>query len=197
MSGRGRPGREPTAAERKKVKDYIGKRASQRVIAAALERSIPNLRKYFAAELGLEKKSGPADAPITITAQQQADVTLMAACKEPRARIAKAIGVTEDQLVKYFAEELERGGARYRLKTLQRLDRMANVGSLSAIGKLAALTAPEAEAQDTSDAPAAAAAAGYVGKKATAKAEAAQAVAAGGKFAPRTPRLASVDGRKV
>jgi hypothetical protein len=193
MASRGRPAREPTTAERKRVRAFVADGAAQRLIAAALQRSLPNLRKYFAAELGLEKKSAAA-APITITAQMRADVALMAACGEPHERIAKAIGVGSDDLAKYFAEDLESGAARYRLKTLQRLERLAELGSLNAVGKLAALTSPAAADASKKAAPAA----GYVGKKATAKADAAAAVAAGGKFAPRPgPRLAVVGGKPV
>jgi len=191
MAGRGRPGREPTAAEREKVKDFIAQGASQRLIAAALERSVPNLRKYFAVELGLEKKSGPVEPPFKVTAQMREDVALMAACNEPPARIARAIGVSPEHLVEFFTEDLELGAARYRLKTLQRLDKLAGIGSLGATSKLAALTS------QTGDAPVSPASPGYVGKKAAAKAEAAEAAAAG-KFAPRgAPRLAAVDGKAL
>lgn len=192
MSGRGRPGREPTPAERKKVKEFIAERASQRVIAAALERSVPNLRKYFAAELGLEKKSGPEEPPFKITAQMREDVALMAACNEPRGRIAKAIGVGDEDLQRFFAEDLEIGAARYRLKTLQRLERLADTGNLGATKQLTSLTAGSADAADSGSAP------GFVSKKAAAKAEADATVAGGGRFAPRSPpRLATVSGKPV
>jgi hypothetical protein len=193
MSGRGRPAREPTAAERKKVREFIGEGASRRVIAGALGVSVPTLRKLFATELGLEKKSGQVEAPFKITEQMRADVALMAACNEPRGRIAKAIGVSDEDLARFFAEDLEIGAARYRLKALNRLDLLAQAGSLGAANKLAAMTSPAEEGTPASASP--------VGKKAAARADAADMAASGGKFAPRAapgaPRLAVSNGRPI
>jgi hypothetical protein len=157
------------------------------VIAAAVGRSVPNLRKFFAVELGLENKS--AAAPVKITAQMRDDVALMAACGEPQARIAKAIGVGEADLAKHFAADLEAGAARYRLKVLRRLEDQADK-NLGALTKLAALTAPGSDGADTSS--------GYIGKKVAAKADAEAAIGAGSKFAPRSaPRLAAVNGEAI
>ncbi len=192
MSGRGRPAREPTAAERKKVKEFIGEGASQRVVAKALGISVPTLRKLFATELGLQKKPASDVATFKITQQMRDDVALMAACNEPRGRIAKAIGVSVEDLVKHFAEDLETGAARYRLKVLNRLDLLAAAGSLGAANKLAVMTSPAPEAGP------AGAATPPIGKKAEARAKADAVVAAGGRFAPRErPRLAAVDGAAV
>lgn len=156
--------------------------ASQRVIGLALGRSAPNLRKFFALELGLENKAGSETPSFKITAAMRQDVAMLAACNEPQELIAKAIGVSEDQLVQFFTEELEGGASRYRLKSLHRLEKLADGGNPSAIRQLVALTA----SAEATRAPAP----GYVGKKATAAADAETAVAEGGKFAPRqAPRL--------
>jgi hypothetical protein len=192
MSGRGRPAREPTAAEREKVKEYKASGASQRVTAAALGRSVPSLRKYFAAELGLERK-GPREPPFKITAQMRDDVALMAAFKEPRGVIAKAIGVSVEDLEEFFADDLQTGAARVRLETLRKVKTLADLGAIGAVNKMAAMTAPAPEpaAADAPGAP--------TGKKAEAAARAAAAAQAGGKFAPRRPppRLAVVGGKRV
>jgi hypothetical protein len=192
MAGRGRPPREPSAQERKRVRELVAEGASQRVIAVAIGRSIPNLRKFFATELDLEKKTNPDEAPFKITPAMRADVALMAACNEPHARIARAVGVGEDDLAKYFDDDLQSGAARFRLKTLTRLETLANAGGLGAARALASLTAPTAS--DTGAAPGPA---GYVSKKAAAKADAAAIVNAGGKFAPRRAPGAAPAGGKL
>lgn len=187
---RGRPAREPTPAEQERVKELVAEGASQRLIGAALGRSAPNLRKFFALELGLEKKAGSEDAPpFKITAAMRRDVAMMSACNEPAARIAKAIGVSEAHLDRFFTEDLERGAARYRLKSLHRLEKLADSGNLGAARQLVALTSPGQAPR---------ARPGYVGKKASALADADAAVAEGGKFSPRAaPRLAAVGGKQV
>jgi hypothetical protein len=170
----------------------LAEKASQRLIAAALGRSVPNLRKFFAAELELEIKSAAKIAPFRITPQMRDDVALLAACREPSARIAKAIGVSCEDLEAYFSEELGAGAARYRLKTLRLLTKMAERGVVGAANRLANLTEALGDATEPG------ATSGYVGKKAAAKADADAAVSDGGRFAPRaTPRLAAVNGKPV
>lgn len=170
------------------MREFIAEGASQRVIAVALGRSVPNLRKFFAVELGCEKNTGPETPPFKITARMREDVSLMAACNEPRSRIAKAVAVSEAHLEKFFAEDLEIGAARYRLKTLRRLETLADTGNLGATKQLAAITSASAGEKSS----------GYVSKKATAQADADAAMSAGGKFAPRAaPRLAVVGGKPV
>lgn len=189
---RGRPAREPTASERERVRELAGKGSSRTLIAAALGRSVPNLRKYFAEELAPEKNSPPSAQPAAwITTEMRDDVALMAAGGEPHGSIARLIGVSEEDLARHFAHELANGRAHHRLAALRRLERLARGGSVAAARKLADMTAPPPEAQ-APDRPA------QSGKKAAQKAEAHKAVAGGGKFAPRTaPRLATVGGKPV
>lgn len=192
MGKRGRPTNEPTEEVRAKVKELLQEGASQRVIAAAVEMSLPTLRKYFHSELFSGKKIKEAPKPeFKITGTMREDVELMAACNEPIDRIARAIGCSADQIGVLFSEELSAGAARYRLKTLKRLDRLADAGTIGAAKQLEALTAaPDSGEQAPQRG------ASYVGKKAAAKADADAAVAAGGKFAPRSAPRIAVDNTK-
>src|ERR1043166_126448 len=70
MSKRGRPTREPTEAEREKVRELAKNGSPVSDIAKLPRRSVPNLRKYFSLELFAEKKTkaDAVDDPFNVTA---------------------------------------------------------------------------------------------------------------------------------
>lgn len=194
MAKRGRPTREPTAAEREKVKELQGEGAPISDIARLLKRSVPNLRKYFSLELKTGKQIAAKNSPLPfkITDAVREKVALYIGCKMMPEDVARAIGVTLEQLQGHFGEELQTGAARARAKVLDSLsDQMAS-GMVGATNRLEVLTAITDGENAVANAP------GYTGKKAAAKVAASQAVAAGGKFAPRpAPRLVAQGGTRV
>lgn len=193
MAGkRGRPSREPTEAEREKVKQLVEVGTPIADIAKLLSWSVPTLRKYFSRELFSGKKIKPAST-FKPSVLHREKVIRYVGCKMRTEDVARAIGCTEEDLLEHFAEELATGHAQARAQVIDSLfDQMAD-DVTSATNRLEALTAFSSDPESgSSSAP------GYVGKKVAARAIADAAVAEGGKFAPRNaPRLVVSGGKTV
>lgn len=195
MAKRGRPSKEPTAADKAKVKDLLGKKVPQKDIAAIMGMTEPTLRKYFKDEFFSRKKITPPSREVTEAGREKVKLYLGYGMEpEDIALVLGYIGPDEYECFKSdYALELRIGRAVTRAQTIDRLDQQSRGGLIGATSKLEALSRP----MPTKDGPAAPAAE-YVGKKAAAKADAAAAVAGGGKFAPRgAPRLVASGGKPV
>lgn len=197
MAKRGRPSRGPSAEDKAKVAELLEKKLPQADIARIIGISVPTFRKYFHEELFSGKKIAAPPLPSrTVTDAQREKVKLYLGYGMSPEDIALAIGYTgEGEFESFrsdFAIELRIGKAVTRAETIDRLVNQSKGGLIGATTKLEALSRP------ASDKDGAAPAAEYVGKKAMAKADAAAAVAGGGKFAPRGgPRLVASGGRPV
>lgn len=198
MAKRGRPPKEPTPEQRAKVADLLAKKVPVTDIAAIFQMSAPTLRKYFRDEFFTGKKIASKSAPSreVTDAQREKVKRYLGYGMEPE-DIALAIGYhgegEYDNFRSDFAHELHIGRANTRAETIDLLIKQSEAGLIGATTKLEALSRP----MPTKDGPAAPAAE-YIGKKNAAKADAQAAVAAGGKFAPRSgPRLAAVNGSPV
>ena len=196
MTKRGRPAKEPTAEDRAKVADLLAKKVPQQDIAAIMGMTKPTLRKYFHNEIFSGKKIVLPSRDVTDAGREKVKLYLGYGM-EPE-DIALVLGYTGlDELENFksdYAFELRIGRAVTRAQTIDRLDQQSRGGMIGATSKLEALS----RAMPTKDGPAAAPAAEYVGKKAAAKADAAAAVAGGGKFAPRgAPRLVASGGKPI
>lgn len=183
MTKRGRPSREPTKDEREKVEQLAGNSAPVADIARALKRSIPNLRKYFRKELISGKKSAaPKTAlPFKVTKVHREKVVRYIGARMSPQDVAYVLDCTVEQLEEHFAEEIKRGGAKYRAKVIDNLDAQMEEGLVGATNRLEAMTAiPEG----------AAAPGAHLGKKAAADAVARAAAGGGNRFAPpAAPKL--------
>jgi hypothetical protein len=173
MAKRGRPANEPTAEERKKVKELVADKAPLADIAKLMGRSIPTLRKYFSKELFSGKKIPAAD-DLKVTAHMRVKVERYIGCKMPPDQVAKVLGVTVEQLEAHFPEELATGQAKCRAKVIDALHDQMGEGVAAATKTLEAITAI----------PDGAPVAPGMGKKAAAEAAAAAAAGGGGRFAP-------------
>lgn len=199
MAGkRGRPSKEPTEAEREKVKELVRVETPIADIAKLLNRSVPTIRKFFSRELFSEKKIKKSGSTFVPTAAHREKVARYIGCKEKIVDVARVIGCTEDELKEHFAEEIAVGRAKARAMVLDAyFDQMAD-GITGATNRLEALTAPVLDDQGKGTGVPSPTPSGYVGKKFAAARAADAAVAAGGKFAPRgAPRLAVVGGKAV
>lgn len=191
MANRGRPSRPPTDAERDKIKALVELNAPIADIAKAVERSVPNLKKYFAALLIFPKKNKPG-SNFNPTQAQREKVILYIGCKMSPADVARVIGCTEDELKIHFENEVSTGRAKYRAKVLDKLDVQMDAGTVGATNRLEALTVildPESKE------PGADRIGPNVGKKAAGAAAASAAAKSGGTFAPPAPPRLVVDNR--
>ncbi|MDE1914730.1 MAG: hypothetical protein KGJ57_17475 [Sphingomonadales bacterium] len=199
MSKRGRPTKEPTAEDKAKVADLLAKKVPIEDLAKMFSLSKPTFRKYFHNEIFAGKKiSGPPKPSREITEAAREKVKLYLGYGMEPEDIALVLGyVGPDEFDSFKGDyhlELRIGRAVTRAQTIDRLDKQSQAGLIGATTKLEALSRP----MPTKDGPAAAVPTEYVGKKAAAKADAAAAVASGGKFAPRAaPRLVASGGKPV
>lgn len=139
---------------------------TQSELAAALNISVPTLRKAFAAELRARTPSAspqstlfalpeapalppPPPAPsappartgrprYAANARDQARLQLMLAAGEPLASVALSLGVSEPTLRRAYAREIETAAAVKRAEVLERLDRQSRAGSTAATKELLA-----------------------------------------------------------
>lgn len=187
MANRGRPAREPTPDQRKKVVDLLAAKAPLGDIAAMMGYSKPTFRKYFSAELISAKKSEEEKLPpLKITDVMREKVVRYIGCQMSPEQVADVLDITVEQLEANFAAELAKGQSKYRAKVLDMLDQEATKeGTIGAINRLEALTViPAPEDPKVPGAH-------IIGKKAAQRASAGAAASAGGKFAPRpAPKLA-------
>lgn len=186
MKKKGRPTRDPTDAEREKVVELVGLDAPLADIAIALKRSVPNVRKYFSAQLNLRKKKAPV-SDFKATALDREKVIRYIGCRMTVEDVARVIGVTPDELKEHFADEIVTGRAKYRAKVLDNLDSQMDDGTVGATNRLEALTV----IPDPSDKePGADRIGPNLGKKAAGAASAAAAASGGGMFSPPSaPKL--------
>lgn len=197
MGKRGRPSRAPTAEERAKVAELVAKNLPQADIARILGMTVPTFRKYFRDEFFSGKNNNRQAVPTrTVTDAQRDKVKTYLGYGMSPEDIALALGYVGDGEFENFQHdfvmELRIGKAVTRAATIDRLVNQSAGGLIGATTKLEALSRP------ASDKDGSAPASEYVGKKAMAKADAAAAVAGGGKFAPRGgPRLVASGGRPV
>jgi len=155
-----RPGRaawSPTDEQRALVRQMAVAGEGHDAIAAALEISVPTLRKYCADELrdrmgahNLFAAAGdqpPAGAPIVprpkrpgaggrkryqpLTRDRER-VSALIASGMPIADIARALDITEPTLRRHFREELATGSARKRAEVIDALFRSAIKGNVAA-----------------------------------------------------------------
>lgn len=180
MTKRGRPANEPSDEEREKVKELVRDKAPIADIAKLLGRSIPTLRKYFSRELFFEKKIKPPD-DLKVTALMRSKVIRYIGCKMAPEQVARALGITPEQLEAHFPDELVTGQAKCRANIIDHLHDQMEEGVVGATNRLETLTAlPDGVG----------AAPGVGGKKAAAASAAKAAASAGGRFAPPTaPKL--------
>jgi hypothetical protein len=171
--------------EREKVKELVAKKAPVADIAKLLGRSIPNLRKYFSKEIFSEKKSKPGAAlPFKITEVHRQKVIRYIGCKMKAVDVARALNISEGQLLEHFAEQVASGHALARAAVIDHLHDQMEDGVVGATNRLEALTASSEPGESAAQSP------GYVGKKVAANSAAAAAASAGGRFAPpAAPKL--------
>lgn len=199
MGKRGRPAKEPSAEDRAKVADLLAKKVPIEDLAKLFLMSKPTFRKYFQSEIFAGKKTGDKPKPSReVTQAHREKVKLYfgyGMSPEDIALVLGYIGEGEfDQFCADFKLELQIGKAETRATTIETLVKQSNAGLIGATTKLEALSRPPADKTDTGHA----GTSEYVGKKASARADAAAAVAAGGKFAPRgAPRLVASGGKPV
>lgn len=199
MGKRGRPAKEPSAEDREKVADLLAKKVPIEDLAKMFRMSKPTFRKYFQSEIFTGKKIGDKSKPAREVTQAHRDkVKLYLGYGMSPEDIALVLGYTGDgefdQFRSDFAMELRIGKAETRATTIDLLVKQSAAGLIGATTKLEALSRPQVDKTDTGNA----GTSEYVGKKATAQADAAAAVAAGGKFAPRgSPRLVASGGKPV
>lgn len=199
MGKRGRPAKEPSAEDRAKVADLLAKKVPIEDLAKLFLMSKPTFRKYFQSEIFAGKKTGDKSKPTREVTQAHRDkVKLYLGYGMSPEDIALVLGYTGDdefdQFRSDFKLELRIGKAETRAATIDLLVKQSAGGLIGATTKLEALSRPAADKADTGNA----GTSEYVGKKATARADAAAAVAAGGKFAPRgAPRLVASGGKPV
>jgi AraC-like DNA-binding protein len=198
MAKRGRPTKEPSAEARAKVADLLAKKVPVSDIAAIFQMSPPTLRKYFRAEFFTGKKIAEKSKPSREVTDALRDKVkrYLGYGMEPE-DVALAIGYHGEGEYENFradyALELRVGRAIIRAATIDRLVNQSDGGLISATTKLEALSRPIPTKEGPAVTPSE-----YRGKKTAALADAATAVSAGGKFAPRSsPRLAAVNGHPV
>lgn len=197
MAKRGRPSFQPTAKDRKKVKELLGEGTPLSDVAKLFGISVPTVRKCFQAEILSERKSAPAKTPARkVTDAMREKVKRYVGCKMPLQDVAYALGYETDAEFEAFqadfVREIRIGAAQYRAKVIDRLDEQMTAGTMGATNRLETITQPigDTEPGDRAAQP--------QGKKAAAKAGAEATVSGGGKFAPRAaPRLAAVNGRPI
>lgn len=182
MKKRGRPSREPTDEERKKVKELVELESPFADIAKALNRSIPNLKKYFSRELFSRKKKAVTPAPYKITQVHREKVIRYIGCKMSVDDVARVLDLTAEQLLELFPDEIRTGQAKFRAKVLDELEVQMGQGVVGATNRLEAITV----IPDDKD-PGAERIGPNMGKKAAAAVTAGAAAAGGGVFAPPTP----------
>lgn len=195
MAKRGRPSREPTREEKKKVKELVGVGASVADIAKALNRSEPNLRKFFSKELiSRKKREAGRQPPFRITKVIREKVSRYIGCKMSKLEVARVIGCSVDELEEFFPEEILTGHAKARAHVIDKLHDQMEEGVAGATNRLEAITAaPDPEADAVKGPKAQGQGASYIGKKVTERAGAHAAAAAGGRFAPMAPPRVVVD----
>lgn len=200
MGKRGRPAKEPSAEDHARVADLLAKRVPIEDLAKMFRMSKPTFRKYFQSEIFAGKKTGDKSKPTReVTDAQREKVTKYLGFGMKPEDVALVLGYTGDGEYDHFradfALELRIAKAVARATTIDRLDEQSRGGLVGATNRLEALSRPAAEQDGAGAAPQTSE---YVGKKATARADAAAAVAAGGKFAPRgAPRLVASGGKPV
>lgn len=183
----GRPEYKPTDEQRAKVAELAGKGTARGEIAKAIGVSATTLRKHFEVELNqagqavepslslLDLPERPAPAPAqapkaTIDAgrpefepssQQREDVKLCKADNWSDERIAQLLGISRNTLLKYFADELDRGADLVRIQVLRHLKAASAKGSRPAaeailnlpgmVAPLERLPVPESDAPPPAD----------------------------------------------
>lgn len=199
MGKRGRPAKEPSAEDRAKVADLLAKKVPIEDLAKLFLMSKPTFRKYFQSEIFAGKKTGDKSKPTReVTDAHREKVTKYLGFGMSPEEVSLVLGYTGDdeydQFRADFALELRIAKAVARATTIDRLDAQSRGGLVGATNRLEVLSRPPADKADTGNS----GTSEYVGKKATARADAAAAVAAGGKFAPRgAPRLVASGGKPV
>ena len=199
MGKRGRPAKEPSAEDRAKVADLLAKKVPIEDLAKLFLMSKPTFRKYFQSEIFAGKKTGDKPKPTReVTDAQREKVTKYLGFGMSSEEVSLVLGYTGDgeydQFRADFALELRIAKAVARATTIDRLDEQSRGGLVGATNRLEVLSRPPVDKTDTGNA----GTSEYVGKKATARADAAAVVAAGGKFAPRgAPRLVASGGKPV
>src|SRR4051794_30488925 len=109
MAKRGRPSREPTEAERKKVKELLEVTASLADMARMLGYSKPTFRKYFSAEIFAAKKIPEQKSePLKICDADRVKVVRYVGCQMSLEQVALAMDMTEEQLEQHFPEEIKK-----------------------------------------------------------------------------------------
>lgn len=186
----GRPAFEPTAEQRRLVVEWLQAFVPIEEMARRIGVTSKTLRKGFAAELGknsVEKEEVPKPPAFQPTEEQRRAVLIMAAAHGPEEEMARAIGVTVDMLLVYFAKELRDGpamGYREGVESLFDQMRARNTAATKAWLILNMQGDRIASAKTTEMQPAANA---MKGKKQQAHDAAVAAVGSGGLFAPPTP----------
>lgn len=199
MGKRGRPAKELSAEDRAKAADLLAKKVPIEDLAKMLGMSRPTFRKYFRSEIFAGKKTGDKLKPSReVTQAHREKVKLYLGYGMAPEDIALVLGYTGDgefdQFRSDFKLELRIGKAEIRAATIEMLVNQSKGGLIGATTKLEALSRPPVDKTDTGNS----GTSEYVGKKATARADAAAAVAAGGKFAPRgAPRLVASGGKPI
>ena len=200
MGKRGRPAKEPSAEDRAKVADLLARKVPIEDLAKMFGMSKPTFRKYFQSDLIAGKKIGDKSKPSREITQAQRDkvIRYIGFGMKPE-KVALAVGYIGDGEYDHFRadfkQELEVADAVARASLIDQLVAQSQAGLVGATNRLEALSRPAAEQDGAGAAPQTSE---YVGKKAAARADAALAVAGGGKFAPRgAPRLVASGGKPV
>lgn len=147
----GRPEYKPTDEQRALVVDLVAKGTPKATIAAQLKLAPKTLRKHFAAELQaprverqgllLEQAAPSSSAPggrpeFEPTYRQREDVRLWKCADWSDDRIARALGISRNTLLKHFVEELENGVDQVLTRAYRATLREVEAGNMSAVDRL-------------------------------------------------------------
>lgn len=155
---KGRPPFEPTDDERAFARCHAAAGDSDEQIAAALNVSLPTLRKHLAGELVAGRAdiqpslleapahpSAPSPAPrkpgrkrYVPTREDRERVKLLAAADTPHGVIASRLGISEPTFRRAFSGDLETARAEKRAEIVELLHREARKGNVAAMRELAA-----------------------------------------------------------
>lgn len=157
----GRPEYKPTDDQRAMVREMVAAGTTKTEIAAKLGISRVTLRKHFTEELARTAFAGPAELDFSGSAPPPAapggrpefeptyrhrdDVRLWKLDGWSDDRIAAALGIARNTLLKHFGEELTFGADQLRTRNLRNLQRAAdncNVSAINALLRLSGLEPP-------------------------------------------------------
>jgi transposase-like protein len=189
----GRPSFLPSQEQRDQVSAWLQERVSIEEMARRIGVTSKTFRKSFAAQLPqksgetVKTESAPAPPPYQPSPEERRVVLIMAAVHGPEDEIARALGISVEQLNASFAKELSDGpaiGYREGVESLYDQMKARNTTATKAWLILCAQADRMAQPKGIESQPASN---GLKGKKEQAAEAAQNAVSAGSRFAPLAP----------